>query len=526
MIDRLFNLTIFITAIIFFSGCMFYEKATPLVDEKLKKEAEGSIKTESRYYYFTEEQIQQKRGDWDRAITYLNQAIKVDPQSPYLQMELAILYIQKKEYIKALNIIEQIIGKYPNDIQALIMYGKLKQELNQIKDAKEAYEKVLAINPKHENVYLLLGGLYLQEDELGKALKNYQKLIQKFPGSYIGHFFIGKIYSAQDKLKAAESEFQKTLELNPDLEEPRFELLNIYKKLGEEEKVAQLYMDLLKKNPGNIRAAMELGFYYHEKGRMEESKKLFMDLGSRSVIEKEIVRKVIQLYLDPKKYDDAVIVLEGMLKGAPDSSDLHYIAGIAYDGKEDKDKAIRYFKKVMPNSGFYKEAVIQISFLYQEQGKIEGAISYLESVIQNMPDNPELLLYLGSFYEEIEAFEQAENVLKQGLKVDSGNTRLHFRLGVVYDKVGRKKESIEEMKAVIDLDPTHANALNYLGYTYAELGENLDEAERLIKAALKEKPDDGYITDSLGWVYYKKRLYTKALKYLKKAVSLSFVLYV
>ncbi|MGD9083176.1 MAG: tetratricopeptide repeat protein, partial [Desulfobacterales bacterium] len=109
---------------------------------------------------------------------------------------------------------------------------------------------------------------------------------------------------------------------------------------------------------------------------------------------------------------------------------------------------------------------------------------------------------------------------KQGLKIDSENTKLRFRLGVVYDKWGKKKASIEEMKTVIRLDEKDANALNYLGYTYAELGENLDEAERLIKAALKQKPDDGYITDSLGWVYFKKGLLTKALKYLEKAVSL------
>jgi tetratricopeptide (TPR) repeat protein len=76
------------------------------------------------------------------------------------------------------------------------------------------------------------------------------------------------------------------------------------------------------------------------------------------------------------------------------------------------------------------------------------------------------------------------------------------------------------MRTVLSFDPKHANALNYLGYTFAELGENLEEAERLIKAALAQKPDDGYITDSLGWVYYKKGLLTKALKYLKKAVSL------
>jgi len=62
--------------------------------------------------------------------------------------------------------------------------------------------------------------------------------------------------------------------------------------------------------------------------------------------------------------------------------------------------------------------------------------------------------------------------------------------------------------------------LNYLGYTYAEMGENLDEAERLIRAALDEKPDDGYITDSLGWVYFKKGLFNKAVKYLEKAVIL------
>ena len=79
---------------------------------------------------------------------------------------------------------------------------------------------------------------------------------------------------------------------------------------------------------------------------------------------------------------------------------------------------------------------------------------------------------------------------------------------------------MEAMRTVISLDPKHANALNYLGYTYADLGLNLDEAERLIKEALKYKPNDGYITDSLGWVYYKKGEFDKALKYLKKAIEM------
>ena len=141
-------------------------------------------------------------------------------------------------------------------------------------------------------------------------------------------------------------------------------------------------------------------------------------------------------------------------------------------------------------------------------------------LIKKVPDNPEFMNYLGSFYEDVEEFGHAEKALKQGIEIDSKNIDLHFRLGVVYDKWGKKDSSIKEMKAVIRLDPKNADALNYLGYTYADLGRNLDEAENLIKEALQYKPDDGYITDSLGWVYFKKGLYKKALKLLKKAVEL------
>ncbi len=59
--------------------------------------------------------------------------------------------------------------------------------------------------------------------------------------------------------------------------------------------------------------------------------------------------------------------------------------------------------------------------------------------------------------------------------------------------------------------------MNYLGYTYAELGTNLDEAEDLIKRAIEHKSNDGYIIDSLGWVYYKKGFYKKAIEFLEEA---------
>jgi tetratricopeptide (TPR) repeat protein len=73
---------------------------------------------------------------------------------------------------------------------------------------------------------------------------------------------------------------------------------------------------------------------------------------------------------------------------------------------------------------------------------------------------------------------------------------------------------------VIELAPEDAQALNYLGYTYAEMGVNLDEALQYLQKAISLRPDDGFILDSLGWVYYKMKNYDEAILYLERAHNL------
>ena len=130
------------------------------------------------------------------------------------------------------------------------------------------------------------------------------------------------------------------------------------------------------------------------------------------------------------------------------------------------------------------------------------------------------MIYLGYYHEEAEQYAEAERYLLKAIEKAPDSEQALFRLGVVYDKMKRKDDSIEVMRRVIELNDEHANALNYLGYTYAELGINLDEAEALVRKALVLRPDDGYITDSLGWVFYQQGKYEEALKWLLKALAL------
>src|SRR5262249_55887707 len=68
--------------------------------------------------------------------------------------------------------------------------------------------------------------------------------------------------------------------------------------------------------------------------------------------------------------------------------------------------------------------------------------------------------------------------------------------------------------------PDQPHVLNYLGYSWVDQGVHLDEGMRMIKRAVEQRADDGYIVDSLGWAYYRTGSFEEAVKQLDRAVEL------
>ena len=422
--------------------------------------------------------------------------------------------------------VEELLAKDPDHIEGLIIFGSIKQSKKEMDEAKAAFEKVLAKDPKRKNIYLFLGSIYMNEGDFSNAFVVYEKFVKEFPDSYIGYFFLGKILARQERYDEAKEYLNKALEIEPMLLEPRFELLNILQAEGgktdprNRESIIREYNAILERYPQNIRAAMELGLFYHQTGEHEKADRLFQNLGLRSRTDRNIAEKGIVLFMKPKKYEDAIIVFGGILKSAPKNSDIHYLLGLAHEGLGDDAVAVQHFREVKEDSSFFENGVIFAVSIYQEQKKPGEAIRLLTYGIQKKPNTPDFYMYLSHVYEEQAAYDKSAAVLKQGIAANPNNVRLIFRLGVIYDKWGKKDRSIAEMKKVIRINPDHAQALNYLGYTYLEMDINLQEAEQLIRRAVALAPKDGYITDSLGWLYYKKGQYEEAVDILEKAVSL------
>ncbi len=99
----------------------------------------------------------------------------------------------------------------------------------------------------------------------------------------------------------------------------------------------------------------------------------------------------------------------------------------------------------------------------------------------------------------------------------AANWSLYFIRGASFEQAGDWVRGEADLRTALRLVPDEPTVLNYLGYALLDRGQKLDEAQTLIAAAAKLRPDDGFIADSLGWAYYRTGDLAKAVPTLEEA---------
>jgi tetratricopeptide (TPR) repeat protein len=156
-------------------------------------------------------------------------------------------------------------------------------------------------------------------------------------------------------------------------------------------------------------------------------------------------------------------------------------------------------------------------------GRAAEAVEALQAVVgerERLHDEPALRELYPALAEALVAAgrpEQAVAALQQALAARPRDPVLLYALGAAYERAGRGDEAVAQMKALLVLDPEHAEALNFVGFTWAEQGVRLDEAEEMVRRALRRSPRSGHMIDSLGWIRFKKGDLRQAIELLERA---------
>lgn len=195
-----------------------------------------------------------------------------------------------------------------------------------------------------------------------------------------------------------------------------------------------------------------------------------------------------------------------------------------FDRLGNPQRAIDVLEGVREDSPLKRDAEIQIGLNYNALDRLEDARAHLEALVKSDPSDIEAVSALGNVFRARKMFREAEKTYSTGIstltKPESKHWTLFYYRGICRERLKKWDEAEADFRLSLDLWPDQPLVLNYLGYSLVDQGKKLDEALGMIRKAVKLRPKDGYIVDSLGWAYYRLGRYDDAVRELEKAVEL------
>ena len=188
-------------------------------------------------------------------------------------------------------------------------------------------------------------------------------------------------------------------------------------------------------------------------------------------------------------------------------------------------EALEALEGVPAGSPYRRAALLRIAQAHDALDHVDDAVAVLEAVAAAETGETSALLVLGDILRGRERWDDARGAYDRAIaRLDGRAERRHWPLffgrGVVFERTGRWPPAERDFLKALELVPDQALVLNYLGYSWIDQGENLDRAERMVAKAVSLRPKDGFISDSLGWAYYRTGRFAKAVGELERAIAL------
>ncbi len=209
---------------------------------------------------------------------------------------------------------------------------------------------------------------------------------------------------------------------------------------------------------------------------------------------------------------------------APHFALAQLLVGEIRDGEGRQADALALYRAVDPASPFSWMARLRAALELDALSRTDEAVSALKAMAAERPQTAEPLVELGDLLRGHKRFAEAvtayDGALARTPTPKAGDWRLFYSRGVALERVNQWPRAEADLKRALELQPEQPLVLNYLGYSWIDKGENLQDALGMIQRAVRLRPNDGYIVDSLGWAYFRLGDYDKATVFLERAIEL------
>ncbi len=206
---------------------------------------------------------------------------------------------------------------------------------------------------------------------------------------------------------------------------------------------------------------------------------------------------------DEKKYKDAQVYLEEVLKEKDNFADVYNMLGFIYSTNGRQQDAIKYFEKAFEINPNYTEASLNLAVAYNEIGEFDKAreiyamakrggqtdtsAAYLDQHVRGKLAN--MHMEIGAVYQDLRLYKDAIDEYKKAIALRPTFVDIKNRLGVVYRDMRDYSKAIKELQEAIAINPEYVPARINLGITYYIMG-HIEKAKAEWLKVFYKNPND------------------------------------
>lgn len=463
----------------------------------------------------TAERMDELYAHQELAAQALDRVIKAEPK-PQLYAEKAGLYWNTRQINDARAILKEGLGLFPGDKDLTLHLANSYIVEGRSADAAVTISKYLKEKPDDSKMRERLAQVLIDASKHAQALDELKKIPQD-KRSAETLFLFARAEAKLGLRRQAIETLKRAVKKEPEFIEAWAELAYQYELDKDYVRAEETYNRIL--SIGELRDEVRVRLIHLNLKLNNPDKSLVLAMDGPKT--KAFVLDAVAVFLSEGFPAQASTLLDVLASRKPVPTEYYfYKAVIAFEGENDPKKALSFLDKVPENDQHYAQALQFKAQLHQSLGQDKEFTETVEQGKKLFPDQVRFYLIHGAYLINKKDNARAKDVLLDGLKQKPEDLDLQFELGMALEGLGDRKGALSTMEKLLTKNPEHAEALNYVGYTLAEEGRDLDRALVLVNSALKQEPENGYMIDSLAWVYFKMNRVDEAWTAIRRAVEI------
>jgi Flp pilus assembly protein TadD len=255
--------------------------------------------------------------------------------------------------------------------------------------------------------------------------------------------------------------------------------------------------------------------------RRKEATPIYQDVYAAYPNNVDVLYTLGLLHLEQKEFKAAEPLIK-KLQAVPERADeASYFMGQIHEGQQQPQLAIEAYQQA--STGRYaREATVRIAMLLKNTGSLATARAWLAAQLKASTDEARNILLLqvdGQLLHDDGQYVAAVARYSEALALKSDDGDVLYARALSAEKAGNFGAAEADLQAVIKLQPDNATLLNALGYMLAVHTQRYPEALDFVAKALKIRPDDPAIMDSMGWILFRTGKLEEAESWLRKAYA-------